>query len=359
MGKKGAAPSTDQNEVEEQPEETEPPGEQLDGDFTFPDGSEYSGQYFKKGDEISLHGNGRLLSGPEVFQGTFERGQYKMGKFKSCNGAVYVGHFRNNLFHGPGEYCWPDGKKKYKGMWKMGCMHGHGLFDNFSFGVDRFFKGFSIEGRFSSSREEQEVAKRTFLAEYATEYIRSSTAVLNEIAGKMVPAEPVDPKAKKKADVPDDVSPEDVKVILVPNPPPDNEEETPEAAAERNAIETLVSGPFPDASAIKPATFQAFVKCFVEGAENPGEITVYEDRLQSAQFDGQRLRCEQLEHVGQAVEFRVPEAEIGALSMLVLINTSTEYAVEDAKWKLIHCEDMPPPAGQEEELPPPPAGKKK
>merc|ERR1712060_889235 len=135
----------------------------------------------------------------------------KVGTFKSCNGALYVGHFRNNLFHGPGEYSWPDGRK-YKGMWKSGYMHGHGQFNNFSFGVDRFFKGFSIDGRFSSSREEQEMAKQAFLAEYATEYIRSATVALSEIAGKMAPAEPVDPKAKgKKADIPEDVRPEDVK----------------------------------------------------------------------------------------------------------------------------------------------------
>ena len=55
----------------------------------------------------------------------------RIGRYTSCRGGVYSGCFRKGLFHGPGEYIWPDGRK-YAGMWQGGAMHGRGQFENFS-----------------------------------------------------------------------------------------------------------------------------------------------------------------------------------------------------------------------------------
>jgi len=84
---------------------------QLDGEFVFPDGSEYRGQYFWKGEKASMHGKGRLQIGSDVFEGTFANGLYQVGKYTSCSGTVYDGSFRNNQFHGLGQFLWPDGRK--------------------------------------------------------------------------------------------------------------------------------------------------------------------------------------------------------------------------------------------------------
>merc|ERR1719316_867241 len=171
--------------------EEEPPkddviiGDLKDGEFLFQDGAVYTGSYLKTKDEVLMHGEGILQSGPEVFQGTFEKGQYKEGTFKSCNGAIYTGSFLENKFHGLGEYTWnakmPD-ERTYKGMWKSGYMHGHGEFVNFSFGVNKSFRGFCYRGRFSSAREEQEQIKTAFLTEYGGEVSKSATNALKDLA---------------------------------------------------------------------------------------------------------------------------------------------------------------------------------
>merc|ERR1712039_304986 len=99
---------------------------------------------------------GRLQSGSDLFEGSFEHGLYRFGRYVSGRGAIYEGYFRRGLFHGPGEYTWPNDVRKYRGMWKDGAMHGRGEFENFSIDVDRVFKGFCINGKFNSSLEKQE-----------------------------------------------------------------------------------------------------------------------------------------------------------------------------------------------------------
>eukprot|EP00747_Dinoflagellata_sp_TGD_P183361 gnl/TRDRNA2_/TRDRNA2_38191_c0_seq1.p1 gnl/TRDRNA2_/TRDRNA2_38191_c0~~gnl/TRDRNA2_/TRDRNA2_38191_c0_seq1.p1 ORF type:complete len:316 (+),score=93.33 gnl/TRDRNA2_/TRDRNA2_38191_c0_seq1:95-1042(+) len=312
MAPKKAAASPEPPPPDENKQVEEPQGEILDGKFTFQDGATYEGEYMKKGDDICLHGEGWLISGPEQFKGLFEKGLYKEGKYTSCNGAVYNGSFNKNIFHGFGEYNWPDGRV-YKGMWKDGLMHGRGQFSNFSFGADKVFKGFCVEGRFASSREGQLDARKQFLAEYGEEYRSSALAALQE---------------------------PDLEVLLVPT---GDEEDKPELSAERASVEEIVAGPFPDAAGVALAKVQAMVALLAEGAsEKPPQVTVLEEREQSAtSFDGKRLKREQLQHVGQAVEFVTSDAEPGALSVLVLANVCTEYDSTLARWKIIHYEEVP------------------
>merc|ERR1712157_134484 len=112
-------------------------------------------------------------------------------------------------------------------MWKDGYMHGRGLFLNFSFGVDKSYTGFSLEGRFTSNREEQEKMKQQFISEYKADLSRSAISAFKDLVGKMTP----------------DGAP---KEYLVPAALSEGEDEEPKAAAERDAILEMVSGPFPE-----------------------------------------------------------------------------------------------------------------
>mmetsp|Transcript_93873 Transcript_93873/g.297966 ORF Transcript_93873/g.297966 Transcript_93873/m.297966 type:complete len:365 (+) Transcript_93873:77-1171(+) len=364
MGKKAAPPTPEPPKEEEPVEEPETPAVILQGDFVFPDGSEYSGQYLKKAEHVCFHGDGHFISGPEVFKGTFENGGYKKGTYESCNGSVYTGCFYKGLFHGPGEYAWPDGRV-YRGMWKDGRMHGRGSYENFSFGIDKLIEGFSIEGSFLSSVQGQEQAKKKYLEEYGVKYTGSATAALRDMFAKMEAvakaAEPVDPKKPPPGGPAAGAPPIRVaKEFLVPLPPPEGETEEPEAAAERAKIEQIVSGPFPDAAAISLTKLKAFAELFPEGAAPQGQVLLYETKEDCVRFDGSRLRCDQLSHVGQGVELWNPVAEGGHLRLMVLVNVASDYDLSCVQWKIAHCEEVilsedavPPPEVQEK------GGKKK
>lgn len=362
MGKKAA--QTPEPPKEEEPvEEPEPPPVQLQGDFVFPDGSEYSGQYLKKADNVCFHGDGQFNSGPEVFQGTFENGGYKKGMYKSCNGSVYTGNFYNGLFHGPGEYTWPDGRV-YRGMWKDGQMHGRGQYENFSFGIDKLVEGFSIQGSFLSSVRGQEDAKKTYLDEYAVEYTGSATAAVRDIVAKMdaaaKAAEPVDTKKGAPPGPPGGAAPIRVpKEYSVPLPPPQGETEEPEATGERAAVEKIVAGPFPDAAAISLAKMKTFADLFPEGAAQQGQAILYQSKEDCERFDGGRLRCDQLSHVGQGVELSNPQAEGGNIRTMVLVNVASDYDISRVHWKIVSCEEVPLPDDAAPASENPAGGKKK
>lgn len=309
------------------------PEEQLKGDFVFPDGSTYKGQYLQKGTIRTIHGEGILQSGPEVFQGTFERGLYKKGTYTGCNGAVYSGTFKDNQFHGFGEYRWPD-SRSYKGMWKDGKMHGRGKFSNFSFGADQTKEGFSVAGEFASSWAKQQEDKKRFLAEYGAEYQASALAALKDMAEKAGAAGSMEP----------------VKHYLVPFTPED-EEEAPEDKEERTKVEELVMGKFPTAEEVLPATLQALVAGLeiVEGEEAPRtKVSVVEASAESvcihpSRFKGTGqwgvLASQQLQHVGQCVEFTTPGSETGT-PRLALTNVSRDFDVSQTAWKIVHYDEI-------------------
>lgn len=340
MGKKAAPGSVPDAPAEELPVEEEPPGEQLEGDFVFPDGSEYRGQYFKKGERVSLHGEGRLQNGSEIFQGLFENGLYKNGKYTTCGGAIYSGWFRNNLFHGPGEYLWPDGRK-YSGMWKEGTMHGDGRFEQFGVGIDKEVKGFCVSGRFASGAKEQEQAKRDFLQEYGADYVGSATTFLLDILEKLGvgDADAKDKKAAKKgAEVVEDMPPEVAAALFVPSAEAATENEGPSLAGEIASIEEVSMGPYPEVAAIKPSSLREFCELFAEGSETPGTACIVDKRVGPA---ASKLTKEQLQHIGQAVELIAPAGgEVGSISRFVLVNVTPEYDAAAARWKLLHFDSV-------------------
>lgn len=344
MGKKAQAPAAAEPAEEEPKEEEEPPLEILEGDFLLPDGSTYCGEYILRQERPLMHGKGKLHTAPETFEGNFCEGLYKDGTFTGADGSVYSGSFHNNIFHGPGTYTWPDGpaeqRKTYCGMWQDGVMHGRGEFENFSFGIDRLFKGFAVHGKFLSSLKGQEEAKRSFLAEYAETYDSSAKAALQDFVSKLAPGEPADPKAKKGAAA-DEAPVEWPKEFMVPPEPSADCQE--EISDERDQILKIVAGPFPDEKTLKAASFITFAAFFAEGAAEPGQVTVFEERGDRSvgDFDGERLKLEQLGHIGQGVAFSVPSAEPGGLSLVVLVNVTSEYHVAGARWKLVHCEEVP------------------
>lgn len=329
MGKKAAAEPEPTEEVPVERPETPPV--QLQGDFIFPDGSEYSGQYIKKKDEsVTMHGTGHFRSGPEDFKGTFEMGMFKLGTYKTCNGAVYSGNFLNDRYNGLGEYTWsgPEGRKRiYRGMWKDGKMHGRGNYDNVSIGIDRQIAGFSIGGRFQSSAHGQQEALEAYLAEYGSEYRGSSIAAVNDLVTK---AEAIATKGGAA-----------VKDYAVPLPPPQGEVEDAGSQAERAAIEEVVTGPFPELATANLAALQKFAAMFTEEAENPGTVKVLQNGAECTSINGERLKFEQLGHIGQAVEFLNPAADGGEVKVMLLVNVSREYDVTKAAWKVICYEELP------------------
>jgi len=335
MGKKAAAVEPEPV-VEEPVKRPETPPKQLEGDFIFPDGSEYSGQYIEKKDgSVSMHGQGHFRSGPENFRGTFEQGLFKHGTYKTCNGAIYSGNFLNNRYNGSGEYTWPDGRI-YRGMWKDGKMHGRGHYDNFSIGIDRQIAGFSIGGRFQSSADGQQEALEAYLAEYGAEYKGSSIAALNDLVTK---AEAI---AAKGASA--------VKDYAVPLAPPQGEVEDAGLQAERAVIEEVVTGPFPDLAAANLAALQKFAALFTEEAEDPGTVKVLQNGGECTRINGERLKFEQLGHIGQGVELLNPTADGGEVKIMLLVNVSREYDVKKADWRVIDYEELPLSEEQREAL---------
>jgi hypothetical protein len=337
MGKKGAeTPQPEAND--DQPKEDEEPEEQLKGDFVFQDGSTYKGQYLQKGSVRTIHGEGTLQSGPESFTGTFERGLYKKGTYTGCNSAVYTGTFKDNQFHGFGEYRWPD-SRSYKGMWKDGKMHGRGKFSNFSFGADQTKEGFSVMGEFGSSYVKQQETKSKFLEEYAAEYLESATACLKELAEKAGAAGSMDPCSE----------------YFVPQPLED-EEEAPEAKEERTKVEELVSGKCPLPEQVQVAGLQALNAGLTPDAETgvaSTKVVILEKSSEASVVETKRFKVsgqwgimanQQLQHAGQCVEFSTLDAESGSAiaPKLALVNVNRDFDVEKVQWKIVHYEDPEP-----------------
>ena len=124
-----------------------------------------------------IHGYGKLLFGPELFDGEWRHGQMIKGKHVFASGAVYEGFFLDNKFHGFGRYCWKDGRE-YEGYFCDGKMHGEGTYRHFTDGNPSQFSGFSINGHFKSGHAEQAASKEEFLAGYGAPFIESVRATL-------------------------------------------------------------------------------------------------------------------------------------------------------------------------------------
>jgi hypothetical protein len=124
-----------------------------------------------------IHGYGKLLFGPELYDGEWRHGQMVKGKHVFASGAVYEGFFLHNKFHGFGRYCWADGRE-YEGYFCGGKMHGEGAYRNFTGGNPSHFAGFSVEGKFTSGHAQQASAKAAYVEGYGKDFLESAKAAL-------------------------------------------------------------------------------------------------------------------------------------------------------------------------------------
>lgn len=124
-----------------------------------------------------IHGYGKLLFGPELYDGEWRHGQMVKGKHVFASGAVYDGFFLHNKFHGFGRYCWADGRE-YEGYFCGGKMHGDGTYRNFTGSNPSHFAGFSVEGKFTSGHALQASAKAAYVESYGRPFVESVRTLL-------------------------------------------------------------------------------------------------------------------------------------------------------------------------------------
>jgi hypothetical protein len=137
----------------------------------------------RKGGELEsekkeIHGYGKLLFGPELFDGEWRHGKMIKGKHVFASGAVYEGFFLDNKFHGFGRYCWKDGRE-YEGFFCDGKMHGEGTYRHFTDGNPSQFSGISVNGQFKSGHAEQAASKEQFIAAYGAPFLESVKDILS------------------------------------------------------------------------------------------------------------------------------------------------------------------------------------
>ena len=115
-------------------------GEHYRKDNSMYKGEFKNGKYDGLGKEIFNDGNNE--KNISVFDGFYQDGEKKYGKFEWSNGCKYEGNFFKNLFHGKGKYNW-NKHKYYDGDWDKGDINGKGKFvyDDGSFYEGGFIKG--------------------------------------------------------------------------------------------------------------------------------------------------------------------------------------------------------------------------
>jgi hypothetical protein len=117
------------------------------GEFDFPDGSKYIGDWKEGAGKKVREGQGTFIIGQEKYVGAWVDDKMNgYGEYYFSSGSVYKGHFHNNIFNGEGEYTFPDGAK-YSGGWQNNRMHGEGTYTDSSANV---YRGQFINGTYDS-----------------------------------------------------------------------------------------------------------------------------------------------------------------------------------------------------------------
>jgi len=133
---------------------------------TFPDGTQYVGEWDKQG---RRSGKGAQIYGDSVYEGYWLADKkHGKGRVISDSGFVYVGDWRDGLKHGQGKYTDLDGScyegqfisdlrhgqgkltdavgQEYTGNWKSGKKHGQGK--------EMWFDGREYKGMYSEDKFE-------------------------------------------------------------------------------------------------------------------------------------------------------------------------------------------------------------
>ncbi len=107
------------------------PGETvLQGQFVYPDGGKYDGDYAVVDGKPQKHGCGRFQDLHVVYDGEWRLDKmHGSGEFLGATGGRYKGALQFDQFCGDGVYTWPDGAQ-YTGLWKLNRMHGSGVYKN-------------------------------------------------------------------------------------------------------------------------------------------------------------------------------------------------------------------------------------
>lgn len=101
----------------------------MEGTFSFPDGSSYTGEYTTSENGVKVrNGKGSYVNISEKYVGCWVNDKMSgEGMYQFASGAVYQGKFQDGLFSGYGKYSWPDGAV-YAGDWLLNKMHGSGTY---------------------------------------------------------------------------------------------------------------------------------------------------------------------------------------------------------------------------------------
>ena len=116
-------------------------GEHYRKDNSIYKGEFKNGKYDGLGKEIFNDNNNSKNS--SIFEGFYQDGEKKYGKFEWSNGCQYQGNFFKNLFHGKGKYNWNE-HKYYDGTWDKGEINGNG---KFVYNDGSFYEGEFIKGK--------------------------------------------------------------------------------------------------------------------------------------------------------------------------------------------------------------------
>lgn len=97
-------------EPEPEPVQNDPVIETGKGEFLFPNGARYLGEWKSVNGIKFRHGEGEYQYGPEVYSGQWSDDKMcGAGKQTFSSGAYYDGEFKDNMFEGNGIYRFPEG----------------------------------------------------------------------------------------------------------------------------------------------------------------------------------------------------------------------------------------------------------
>jgi len=367
--KKEEPPPEEEKKEEEAP--PEPVVEQRHGNFVLPNGSTYVGQYnckflvpvpppdyvvgtalepLQESESLEIHGRGKLLFGPELYDGEWRNGQMTKGKHVFASGAVYEGFFLHNQFHGQGKYSWADGRE-YEGLFAAGQMHGAGVYRSFTSTAAAAFEGVSVHGQFQSGHVEQDALQAKFCAAYGAPLLESAKAALAKGADGHWPELLVAPGLERdwaagralgdiveRCKSPDQIAEDETAEDL--------EKAIEEAQAAYKEITFLLDGPFPTAVDF-PLLHELVEGLTVPPPADGEEPAAPATAMTLCEAQPPQVRKAQLRYLGQCVQLAGASGTVllcnvgwskGDPAALDTADAVADYDVTKACWRLVAAE---------------------